>query len=238
MTTKIGIIGTGNMGRVIGLSLAQMGHEVFFGSRDQSKAKSAADMDDNTASGSNQQAAEFGKIIYYSPRDVHPDTVLTDISCLDNKIVIDSHNHSNPDTPLSSESGLSKSQILQKQLPNAKVVKAFNTISQEIFEYTNKNLRAYGVSCFVASDHEDASETVVNLANELGFIGVNCGNLNRTVLLEQAGSLIRILMELQQTPWISFSIAELPAMANLRFGVRIPPSVKSPSSNGHRTSIQ
>lgn len=36
---KIGIIGTGHMGRALGLRWAREGHQVLFGSRDLSKAK-------------------------------------------------------------------------------------------------------------------------------------------------------------------------------------------------------
>ena len=35
---KIGVIGTGNMGRHLGLLWAEQGHEVFFGSRTVAKA--------------------------------------------------------------------------------------------------------------------------------------------------------------------------------------------------------
>jgi 8-hydroxy-5-deazaflavin:NADPH oxidoreductase len=41
---KIGIIGSGNMGRSVGILWAEPGHEVFFGSRNAEKGKSIAQM--------------------------------------------------------------------------------------------------------------------------------------------------------------------------------------------------
>ncbi len=40
---KIGIIGTGNMGRSLGILWAERGHEVFFGSCDPQKGKAIAE---------------------------------------------------------------------------------------------------------------------------------------------------------------------------------------------------
>jgi phosphoglycerate dehydrogenase-like enzyme len=40
---RIGIIGTGHMGRALGLRWARLGHQVLFGSRDLDKAKAVAE---------------------------------------------------------------------------------------------------------------------------------------------------------------------------------------------------
>jgi len=223
--TKIGIIGTGNMGRVIGLALAQKGYSVFFGARDLSKAKFAADFNQTTQYGTNQQAAEFGDILYFSPRDIHPKDIIQDISVLDNKIIIESNNWNISDSLDADQITTSKSQILQQQIPNAKVVKAFNTITQEIFEHTKEDIEAHQVACFIASDYQDATRAVIDLSNDLGFTGIDCGLLKQAVLLENAGSLIRILMRIQKTPWISFSITELPVIKELKLGGRTPSSL-------------
>jgi predicted dinucleotide-binding enzyme len=41
---KIGIIGSGNMGRSLGILWAEQGHEVFFGSRTTEKGKEVAEI--------------------------------------------------------------------------------------------------------------------------------------------------------------------------------------------------
>lgn len=217
---KIGIVGTGNMGRVIGLSLARKGFEVFFGARDLSKAELAASFDKNTKFGSNQKAAEFGDIVYYSPRDIHPKYVLENINALDYKIVIESNNWNISSELESEEIKVSKTELLQRQLPKAKVVKAFNTILQEVFEYTIIDMKALNIACFIASDFEDAKRQVSTIVNKLGFNAIDCGNIKQAVLLEQAGSLMRILVRIRNNPWLSFSLTELSEIKELQFGGR------------------
>ncbi|MBV9077301.1 MAG: NAD(P)-binding domain-containing protein, partial [Methylobacteriaceae bacterium] len=39
---RIGIIGSGNMGRAIGTRLSQLGHQVLFGARRREQAQAAA----------------------------------------------------------------------------------------------------------------------------------------------------------------------------------------------------
>lgn len=95
---KIGIVGTGNMERVLGLVLAERGHQVFFGARDLERAARTARLSEfDTRSGSNRQAADFGEVIFYNPRDVDPREVIDDIHAVDGKIVVDAHNGSVPD---------------------------------------------------------------------------------------------------------------------------------------------
>jgi predicted dinucleotide-binding enzyme len=217
---KIGIVGTGNMGRVIGLTLAHKGYEVFFGARDISKAKFASAFNNRTKFGTNQEAAAFGDIIYYSPRDVHPKDVINDLSILDGKIVIESGNWNISDELDAEKITISKTEILQQQLPNSKLVKAFNTILQEVFEHSIKDLKLYNIACFIASDFSDAKSEVFTLVKDLGFTPIDCGKTKQAILLEQIGSLMRILIRIRKNPWLSFSLTELPEIKDLRFGGR------------------
>ena len=74
---KIGIVGTGNMGRALGLRWARCGHEVLFGSRDVKKAKAvAADGSASTQAGDFDAAAAFGEVVLYTVRDYFPSRLL------------------------------------------------------------------------------------------------------------------------------------------------------------------
>ncbi len=220
---KIGIVGTGNMGRVLGLALAECGHQVFFGARDVSKAEHAARLGGiNARFGSNQEAAEFGEIIYYNPRDVDPREVLSDTGALTGKIVIDSHNGSVPADFEFQPILESRAEILQRRIPAAKVVKAFNTVTQEIFEHANRGLADYRIACFLASDDPAALQTVAQLATHLGFEAVDCGELRQSRLIESAADLVRMLLYKQKSPWASLRIAQLPPVNPGRLGGREP----------------
>lgn len=221
---KIGIVGTGNMGRVLGLALAECGYQVFFGARNPDKATQAAKLGNSPMqSGDNQQAAEFGDVIFYSPRDINPCDVLSDVGVLNGKIVIDSHNGIIP-TGYAFEPILeSRAEKLQRQIPRAKVVKAFNTITQEVFEHANRNLDEYRIACFIASDDSEASKVIAQLSALLGFVPIDCGALRQARLIEGAADLLRMLLYMQKSPWSSFSLTGVPSVSPGRFGGREPP---------------
>ena len=95
---KIGILGSGNMGRSLGKLLAEQKHEVFFGARTAEKgqvvAKSAGN---NTQGGTNDEAATFGDVLLYTIRGINPAEVLTSIDVLNGKILIDCNNYEIPE---------------------------------------------------------------------------------------------------------------------------------------------
>lgn len=220
---KIGIVGTGNMGRVLGLALAERGHEVFFGARNIEKAARAASLSSAALHfGNNDQAAEFGEVVFYSPRDTHPCEVLSDVAVLDGKIVIDSHNGIIPAGYEFEPIRESRAEKLQRQIPGARVVKAFNTITQEIFEHANRGLDTHRIACYIASDHAEASKVIAELAGFLGFVPVDCGRLRQARLIEGAADLLRMLLYMQKSPWYSFTLTSVPPVHPGRFGGREP----------------
>lgn len=218
---KIGIVGTGNMGRAIGLTLSKQGHDVFFGARSSDKAQAAADLSGGKAKyGTNQEAAEFGEIIYYNPRDVHPEEVLSDTGSLDGKIVMESNNGPVPEDYSFEPVIESRSEKLQKQIPEAVVVKAFNTMSQEVFEVERDELIKNKIACFVACDDEEARKTVMQLAKDIGFEPVDSGTLRQARLLEPAADLIRMIIGTRRDLGATFSITSLTIPDEKEFGGR------------------
>lgn len=95
---NIGIIGSGNMGRSLGILWAEQGHEVFFGARTTEKGREvAAIAGRKTQGGSNDEAAGFGTVLLYTVRGVNPAEVFSSISVLDDKILIDCNNQEIPE---------------------------------------------------------------------------------------------------------------------------------------------
>src|SRR5678815_4335674 len=88
---KIGIIGTGPMGRTLGAGWARGGHAVLFGSRDPAKAQAIA-VESSAQAGDTDAAAAFGDVVLYTVRDVLPAALLRRPRALDGKIVIDCNN--------------------------------------------------------------------------------------------------------------------------------------------------
>ncbi len=139
---KISIIGSGNMGRSLGILWAEQGHQVFFGSRSEEKGKATADFAKNgTIGGTNEEAAMFGDVLLYTARSIHPKEIFTSTKILTDKIIVDLNNFEIPEgfDYLPIEKSLAEQ--LSEEVPNAHIVKAFNTIPQEVFELAPEPLK-------------------------------------------------------------------------------------------------
>jgi len=225
MDVRIGIIGTGNMGRTLGLLWAEGGHEVLFGARDREQGRWAAGLAVGGARyGSNDEAAAHGEVVVYTVRDAAPSAVLSSPAALSGKVLIDCNNRDIPDgfafDPIAGES---LAERLAADVPYAHVVKAFNTVAQEAYELPPAQLREQGVSCFVCGDDEPARRTVMVLAAEIGLAPVDCGPLRSARLVEAQADLVRFLMAgMGHGRHNALSWRRLPETTGQRLGGRRP----------------
>jgi len=233
---KIGIIGSGNMGRSLGILWAEQGHEVFFGARTPEQGRDiaanevvarSASTGHNTQGGSNDEAAAFGEILLYAVRGVNPVEVFSSIGVLDGKILIDCNNQEIPENFAYLPITRSLAEKLAAEVPKVRVVKAFNTMAQELFELAPEPLKAYNVSVFIAGDEASAKQAVMQLATEIGFQAIDCGELRHARLIEGAADLIRLLM-IQQKMGSSatISVHVLPTAQTQRLGGRHASNLK------------
>jgi 8-hydroxy-5-deazaflavin:NADPH oxidoreductase len=197
---KIGIIGTGNMGRALGTAWAQTGHDVLFGSRDPAKAKDAAG--DFAQSGNFDDAAAFGSIVLYTVRDVLPSNLLRPPETLTGKIVIDCTNNAILGVEVPDPQGRpgvhfetsipSRAERMAADIPRARVVKAFNAIPGSVIALGAEKLRPNAVPVFLCADDEDAKSAVKQLVEDLGFIGLDSGRLEHANVVEGAADFLRL----------------------------------------------
>lgn len=218
---KIGIIGSGNMGRSIGILWAEQGHEVFFGSREAEKGQSGAELAGHGAKGgTNDEAVAFSDVIFYGVREM-PSQVLSSTDGLSGKVVIDCNNSAIPEGFAFEPIAESSAEKLAADVPNALVVKAFNTFAQEVFELSPEPLKQHQVSCFVCSDDEQAKQTVMNLAEEIGFNPINCGALRNARMVEGLGDFIRFMIGgMKLGSYATISVHQLPEAQSQRLGGR------------------
>lgn len=174
---KIGIIGTGNMGRAIGLRFARLGHEVVFGARTPADAEAvAAKAGAPSRAASNDDAARDGEVLVWTMRDTDPSAVLRDPSVLSGKVVI---NVNNRDYANEVKSGAWFSEAIaerfQANAPDARVVKALNVVAMEALDVSAERLREAGAQVFIAGNDAGAKSVVTGLLAELGFEAVDLG---------------------------------------------------------------
>jgi predicted dinucleotide-binding enzyme len=206
------------MGRALGLGWARVGHEVLFGSRDLNKAKAiAAKSTGSTRAGDFDAAAAFGEVVLYTVRDRFPSSVLREPKALSGRILIDCNNSAilgldipDPDkragihftTPIPSHA-----ERLAADAPGARVVKAFNTMASQVIELDHDELARRRISVFLCSDDARAKSVVKGLAEELGLVGVDCGELERAQLVEAVGDFIRFqIIGMRLGPFATISL--------------------------------
>jgi 8-hydroxy-5-deazaflavin:NADPH oxidoreductase len=225
---KIGIIGTGNMGRSLGILWAERGHEVFFGSRDPQKGKAIAQFAGHgSKGGTNDEVAAFSDVMLYTTRGIMPSAVLSSTDVLSGKVLIDCNNWDIPEGYAYKPIIESLAEKLAADVPHAHVVKAFNTFAQEVFELSPTPLKNYNVSCFTCGDNESAKKTVMSLAEEIGFAPVDCGALRSARMLEALGDFIRFAIGgMKLGPFATISVNKLPAAQEGRLGGRQASNLK------------
>ncbi len=216
---RIGIIGTGNMGQALGVRWAREGHRVLFGSRKPGKARAVA-ASCAAQAGDFDAAAAFGEVVLYTVRDVLPSSLLRSPQTLAGTIVIDCNNSAvlgldipDPDrrpgfhftTPVPS-----LAERLAGDVPGARVVKAFNTLPARVIELEREQLVRHRVSAFLCSDDAAAKAAVKELAEELGFVAVDGGGLERAGLVETLADLVRFqILAMGRGPTTTLSLEDL-----------------------------
>ncbi len=177
---QIAIIGAGNVGRALATSLTRAGHDVTITAEHAANAVSAASQSGATAGTSNTDAAQNAQVIVLAVPAQSIGQIATDMgSSLDGKVVIDV---SNRPTPTADGAATSIAEELQGQVPDARVVKAFNTV----FASRQAAPTVAGISPdgFVAGDDAAAKQTVLDVVESIGFRPVDAGSLASARTLE------------------------------------------------------
>jgi 8-hydroxy-5-deazaflavin:NADPH oxidoreductase len=183
--TRIGIIGAGNMGRAFATRLAAAGHSVTITATDPAHAEEAA-----AKAGANARAVR--------PEGIARDTDLLILAVpyaaaaealrgagdVSGKTIVDITNPVTPDySALALGFSTSAAEEIQKAVPTAKVVKAFNTVFAQVL---GSGARA---QVLYAGDDAGAKEAVRELIESAGFEAVDAGPLANARLLEPLGML-------------------------------------------------
>ncbi|MBD24651.1 MAG: hypothetical protein CMG46_06555 [Candidatus Marinimicrobia bacterium] len=185
-TESIAVIGTGEVGSTLGKRWADKGHRIIYGSR-MPKTDRVAKLVSETGGGAIATtpsiAAQQADIVLLAvPWSAYKDTVES-LGDLGNKVIIDPINYYKPvggyPGPLD---GPSIAQQVQALLPEAKVVKAFNTLGSEIM--ADPKLAAGPVTIPLAGNDREAKARIAALARDAGLEPMDMGPLSVSVFIE------------------------------------------------------
>lgn len=198
---KIGILGTGPMGRLLGAHWAAHRRSVFFGSSDENAGRAvqlAKVVGRNTRAGNYADAATFGEVILLAvawERGVEVARELAPI--LAGKIVLDCTNAPTLEDLAAISAHGSLAQDIAQAAPGAIVVKAFNaTPAEQIRVSKGDSFTIFDKpTMFYCGDDASANQVAHGLADEIGFEPVNAGPLKNARYLEAIGGFAIYLAE-------------------------------------------
>jgi 8-hydroxy-5-deazaflavin:NADPH oxidoreductase len=189
---KTGILGSGIVGRVLASAFLKEGHDVMLGTRDTSKDEVVKWQNENKngKTGSFEETARFGEIIVLATMgSVTEDAIrMAGINNFSGKVVIDA---TNPIAPSPPENGVIKffttldeslMERLQKLVPEARLVKAFNSVGNP-FMYKPK-FNGGPPSMFICGNDTNAKKTVTEILINFGWEVEDMGGLQGARAIE------------------------------------------------------
>jgi predicted dinucleotide-binding enzyme len=178
--TRIGIIGSGNIGGTIGGLWVKKGHSVFFSSRHPDELKDmVAKLGSLAQAGTVEQAVAFGDVLFIAvPYGAIPQIGKDYSAAMKGKVMLDACN------AVSSRDGAIADEVerngigvtTQKYFPGVRIVRAFNTMSYMVFA-REANRPDPKLAIPIAGDDPQALQIAASLVRDAGFDPVTVGTL-------------------------------------------------------------
>ena len=180
---KVAIIGTGNVGRALGTSLARAGHDVTFAARDAAKARLVAAELGAWAAASAGDAVDAADVVVLAVPYAALGALAGEIrDRVAGKVVVDATNPIKADYSGPALATGSGAEHVAALLPGARVAKAFNTLFASI--QADPGTLDTPLDALYATDDDAARTTLAELLRSVGFRPVHVGALSAARELE------------------------------------------------------
>jgi predicted dinucleotide-binding enzyme len=160
--TRIGVLGGGNVGGGLAELWRQAGHDVRVSGRDTIA-----------------ETAAFGDVVVLAVPDTAASEALSSAGSLAGKVLIDATNNLGGG-PTGAE--------IAALVPDAEVVKAFNTVFARLYDRLGSETPA--PSMVLCGDDEEAKTTVALLARDAGYEPVDAGGIDAAADIEAFARLV------------------------------------------------
>lgn len=188
---RIGIIGSGNIGAAAARVFVNAGHEVAIANSrgPETLTEVTKELGDSAQAATPEEAASFGELLLVAIpfgryRELPSPPAGT--------IVIDANNYypgRDGNFAELDDDSTTSSELLAAHLPEARVVKAFNTLYWKVLrDRGNPDAGDRRLVLFVAGDDDEAKARVSTLIEEIGFAPVDSGDLAEGGRRQQPGS--------------------------------------------------
>jgi predicted dinucleotide-binding enzyme len=190
VSVKVGVLGSGGVATTLAGGFLKHGHEVMVGSRAPEKLKDWVAANPKGKAGTFADAATFAELIVLAVKGsaAWEALRLAGESNLSGKVVIDTCNPI-ADAPPSAGvlkffTNLNESLMeqLQRQFPDARLVKAFNSVGSALM--VNPQFAAGKPTMFICGDDEDAKKTVTGILDQFGWETADMGSAEAARAIE------------------------------------------------------
>jgi 8-hydroxy-5-deazaflavin:NADPH oxidoreductase len=204
---KIGVLGSGEVGRTLGSGLVALGHQVMMGTRNVAKPEVQEWLRENGSRaciGSFAEAAAFGDPIFFCIRWSGAENAITlaGNGALAGKVVVDVTNPIDfrkgipPRSAIGSDT--SAGQKIQQWLPASRIVKALNTLSAK--HMIDGRLGDERLDMFIAGNDDAAKKSVEVILEAWHWNVHDLGGIEQSILLESF-ALLSILHGFRTNRW-------------------------------------
>ncbi len=189
---NIGVLGTGDVGRVLATGFASVGDQVKIGTRDPAaeKAKAlVAKIGQHASAGTFAEAAAFGETIVLATLWTATESIIKSAGRdkFKGKVVMDVTNpllFDKPGSPPRLALGHTDSggEQVQRWLPGASVVKVFNIVGNA--NMVNPQLPGGPPDMFLCGNDEAAKKKVIDICKKFGWPATDIGGIEGARVLE------------------------------------------------------
>lgn len=186
---KVGVLGSGEVGRALASGFVALGHEVRIGSRDPAKlADWATAHGERATAGTFADTARFGDLLVLATLGTGTENAikLAGTENFAGKVVIDTTN------PLDFTGGMppklfvghtdSLGEMVQRWIPKSRVVKAYNTVGNSLM--VNPKLPGGPPTMFIGGNDEGAKKIVSQVCEAFGWESLDVGGIEASRWLE------------------------------------------------------
>ena len=186
----IGVLGSGDVAKVLAAGFLKHGHEVMMGTRDRAKLSGWAAEHRGAKTGSFGEAAAFGEIVLLAVKGTAASAALraAGATSLAGKAVIDA---TNPIADAPPSNGVLKfftnldeslMERLQREFPQARLVKAFNSVGNA--RMVDPQFAGGKPTMFICGNDGAAKEAVGRLLDQLGWESADMGSAEAARAIE------------------------------------------------------
>lgn len=178
---KVGVIGSGEVGRTLASGFLKHGHEVMMGTREAGKLADWQKQNSKGKVGDFAEAAKFGEVVVVAVKGNVASEALRKAGKenLAGKVVIDANNPIADAPPVNgvlkffTSSDDSLMERLQKEFASAKFVKAFNSVGADLM--VNPKFKEGRPTMFICGNDEGAKKAVGKILDQFGWETADMG---------------------------------------------------------------